>query len=160
MSGNGNYTSDLENLRDAKWAQIRVLTLSVLIIFFNCLLQWVILKSKTMRKKRFNKIMVSLSLTDLMVGVLINLPTRRWSFKTYLTQTLFICCSWPFGPTVCNLITSLEVILLSASVFHFLAANIDRWVDINNGSQYGNKVIYAGWWPSGIQWDIPLMTIS
>ena len=34
------------------------------------------------------------------------------------------------GPVMCNFVTSMVVILLSASIYHFVAVNIDRWKGI------------------------------
>ena len=98
---------------DVNWSQIEVLCLGVIIIFFNVLLICVILKSKTFRKQRLNKIMISLAMTDFSVGVLIQFSSLRMG-------------SWPFGASICTLVTSLEVILSCASIYHFLAVNIDR----------------------------------
>ena len=57
--------------------------------------------------------MISLAMTDLLVGVLAPFNTLRF-------------CFWEFGTNMCNFITSMVVILLSASIYHFVCVNIDR----------------------------------
>ena len=66
------------------WVEIFMWTLGVFIIFFNGLLMFVLLKSETMKRQRFNMIMISLAFSDFMVGVLVpftSLRIGRWAFS-------------------------------------------------------------------------------
>ena len=73
--------------------------------------------------QRFNLIMISLACTDFLVGVLTPFNTLRVG-------------RWTFGRHFCMFITSMIVILLSASIFNFVAVNIDRLVAIKMPLKY------------------------
>jgi len=100
-----------------------VLVLAFLIIIANILLVFIILKSPALRSQRFNLIMISLACTDLLVGILTPFNTLRIG-------------RWTFGHHICMIITSMVVILLSASIFNFVAVNIDRLVCIKMPLRY------------------------
>jgi len=67
--------------------------------------------------------MISLAMTDLLVGVLAPFNTLRF-------------CFWELGTNMCNFITSMVVILLSASIYHFVCVNIDRLLAIKYPMTY------------------------
>lgn len=92
---------------------IFVWTLSGLIIIANVLLISIILKSKGLRTQRFNLIMISLACTDLLVGFVTPFNTIRIG-------------RWTLGHHYCEFITSMVVILLSASIYNFVCVNLDR----------------------------------
>jgi len=92
---------------------IFVWTLSGLIIIANVLLITIILKSKGLRTQRFNLIMISLACTDLLVGFVTPFNTIRIG-------------RWTLGHHYCEFITSMVVILLSASIYNFVCVNLDR----------------------------------
>jgi len=92
---------------------IFVWTLCVLIIIANVLLIFIILKSSGLRSQRFNLIMISLACTDLLVGIMTPFNTIRYG-------------RWNLGHHYCEFVTSMVVILLSASIYNFVCVNLDR----------------------------------
>ena len=84
--------------------------------------------------QRFNLIMVSLAATDLLCGFVIPFNTLRIGRSEYYTQliqtTTFILSfpflRWSLGRSMCTLITSSVVILLSCSIYNFVFINLDR----------------------------------
>ena len=44
----------------------------------------------------------------------------------YVTRDTWLVCRWGLGREMCYTVTSLVVILLSASVYNFVCVNIDR----------------------------------
>eukprot|EP00092_Neocalanus_flemingeri_P024395 GFUD01026451.1.p1 GENE.GFUD01026451.1~~GFUD01026451.1.p1 ORF type:complete len:346 (+),score=90.25 GFUD01026451.1:73-1110(+) len=102
---------------------IFVWTLACLIIIANVLLITVILRSPGLRTQRFNLIMISLACTDLLVGFFIPFNTIRIG-------------RWTLGPYLCEFVTSMTVILLSASIYNFVCVNIDRLIAIKMPLKY------------------------
>merc|ERR1712179_628108 len=97
--------------------------LSGLIILANVLLIIVILKSKGLRSQRFNLIMISLACTDLFVGFITPFNTIRMG-------------RWTLGYHFCQFVTSMVVILLSASIYNFVFVNLDRLFAIKMPLRY------------------------
>eukprot|EP00092_Neocalanus_flemingeri_P096873 GFUD01123349.1.p1 GENE.GFUD01123349.1~~GFUD01123349.1.p1 ORF type:complete len:344 (+),score=82.16 GFUD01123349.1:73-1104(+) len=102
---------------------IFVWTLACLIIIANVLLITVILRSPGLRTQRFNLIMISLACTDLLVGFFIPFNTIK-------------ICRWTLGPYLCEFVTSMTVILLSASIYNFVCVNLDRLFAIKMPLKY------------------------
>jgi len=100
-----------------------VLILSGLIILANVLLIAVILTSTGLRNQRFNLIMISLACTDLLVGVFTPFNTIRIG-------------RWTLGYHFCQFVTSMVVILLSASIYNFVFVNLDRLFAIKMPLRY------------------------
>ena len=73
--------------------------------------------------KRFNLIMISLACTDLLVGILTPFNTLRIG-------------RWTLGHHFCEFLTSMVVILMSASIFNFVCVNVDRLVAIKMPLKY------------------------
>jgi len=130
-----------------------VLVLAFLIILANILLIHIILKSPALRSQRFNLIMISLACTDLLVGILTPFNTLRIG-------------RWTFGHHICMLVTSMVVILLSASIFNFVAVNIDRLVAIKMPLRYNEmkdrrwmvKVVIFACWVLALVPAVPMWT--
>jgi len=97
--------------------------LSGLIILANVLLITVILKSTGLRTQRFNLIMISLACTDLLVGFFTPFNTIRIG-------------RWTLGYHFCQFVTSMVVILLSASIYNFVFVNLDRLFAIKMPLRY------------------------
>jgi len=100
-----------------------VWVLSGLIILANVLLITVILKSAGLRNQRFNLIMISLACTDLLVGFITPFNTIRIG-------------RWTLGYHFCQFVTSMVVILLSASIYNFVFVNLDRLFAIKMPLRY------------------------
>jgi len=102
---------------------IFVNTLAILIIVANVFLISVILKSPKLRTQRFNLIIISLAVTDMLCGVLIPFNTLR-------------VCRWNFGEMFCQIITSLVVVALSSSIYNFVFVNLDRLLAVKFPMDY------------------------
>lgn len=105
---------------------IWVLILGGFIIIANSLLIFVILKSKGLRSQRFNLIMISLAFTDLLVGIFSPFNTLR--FPT--DRTTQVSGFWTMGQSMCQFANSMVVMFLSASIYNFVAVNLDRLLAI------------------------------
>ena len=73
--------------------------------------------------QRFNLIMISLACTDLLVGILTPFNTLRLG-------------RWTLGYHFCQFLTSMVVILMSASIYNFVCVNVDRLVAIKMPLKY------------------------
>ncbi|NWX81171.1 HRH2 protein, partial [Alca torda] len=73
---------------------------------------------------------VSLAITDLLLGLLV-LP---FSALYELTK------EWPFGSTLCNIYTSLDVMLCTASILNLLMISLDRYFAVTTPLRYGQLV--------------------
>ena len=67
--------------------------------------------------------MISLACTDLLVGILTPFNTLRLG-------------RWTLGYHFCQFLTSMVVILMSASIYNFVCVNVDRLVAIKMPLQY------------------------
>ena len=73
--------------------------------------------------QRFNLIMISLACTDLLVGFITPFNTIRMG-------------RWTLGYHFCQFVTSMVVILLSASIYNFVFVNLDRLFAIKMPLRY------------------------
>ncbi|XP_064243492.1 histamine H2 receptor [Passer domesticus] len=73
-----------------------------------------------------NRIIVSLAVTDLLLGLLV-LP---FSALYELTK------EWPFGSVLCNIYTSLDVMLCTASILNLLMISLDRYFAVTTPLRY------------------------
>ncbi|XP_031981195.1 histamine H2 receptor isoform X2 [Corvus moneduloides] len=95
-----------------------------------------------------NCIIVSLAITDLLVGLLV-LP-----FSAFYELTK----EWPFGSVLCNIYTSLDVMLCTASILNLFMISLDRYFAITTPLRYRQVVT-----PSrvavglGVIWTVSLM---
>ncbi|XP_075921898.1 histamine H2 receptor-like [Petromyzon marinus] len=72
----------------------------------------------------------SLAVADLLLGVLV-LP-----FSAFVE----LHSSWPLGPTFCNVYTSSDVMLCTASILHLLAIGVDRYCAVSSPFTYACRV--------------------
>ena len=84
--------------------------------------------------QRFNLIMISLACTDLFVGILLPFNTLRLGH-------------WALGHHFCEFLTCTVVILMSASIYNFVCANLDRLIAIKMPLKY--KVLKDKRWMDG-----------
>ncbi|KAL9836271.1 histamine H2 receptor isoform 1-T2 [Geothlypis trichas] len=77
-----------------------------------------------------NRIIVSLAITDLLLGLLV-LP-----FSAFYELTK----EWPFGSVLCNIYTSLDVMLCTASILNLLMISLDRYFAVTTPLHYGQVV--------------------
>ncbi|XP_009089919.2 histamine H2 receptor [Serinus canaria] len=73
-----------------------------------------------------NRIIVSLAITDLLLGLLV-LP-----FSAFYELTK----EWPFGSILCNIYTSLDVMLCTASILNLLMISLDRYFAVTTPLRY------------------------
>ncbi|XP_078717960.1 histamine H2 receptor-like [Lampetra fluviatilis] len=72
----------------------------------------------------------SLAVADLLLGVLV-LP-----FSAFAE----LHSSWPLGPSFCNVYTSSDVMLCTASILHLLAIGVDRYCAVSSPFTYACRV--------------------
>ncbi|KAM9311654.1 histamine H2 receptor [Gastrophryne carolinensis] len=77
-----------------------------------------------------NCFIVSLAITDLLLGILV-LP---FSALNLLHQ------EWPFGSTFCNIYTSLDVMLCTASILNLFMISLDRYYGVTAPLRYSMLV--------------------
>ena len=116
----------------AVWAQVVIaIILGVLIlgtIVGNCLVCISVAMVKRLQTPS-NLLIVSLAVADLLVGILV-MP---------LTATLQIYGAWMLGPAVCDMWTTTDVLLCTASILNLCMISVDRYFVITRPFQYAMK---------------------
>ncbi|NWS94992.1 HRH2 protein, partial [Mionectes macconnelli] len=76
---------------------------------------------------------VSLAITDLLLALLV-LP-----FSAFYE----LAKEWPFGSTLCNIYSSLDVMLCTASILNLFLISLDRYIAVTTPLRYGQLVTPA-----------------
>ncbi|NXD22290.1 HRH2 protein, partial [Spelaeornis formosus] len=76
---------------------------------------------------------VSLAITDLLLGLLV-LP-----FSAFYE----LAKEWPFGSVLCNIYTSLDVMLCTASILNLFMISLDRYFAVTTPLRYCQVVTPA-----------------
>lgn len=99
-----------------------------------------------------NLLILSLAVSDLLVAVLVMPFVTTYQVMGY----------WSLGPTVCDLFTSLDVILCTASILNLCMISVDRYFVITRPFQYAMKrtpkrmgIMIVGVWLSSVLISIP-----
>ena len=77
----------------------------------------IVLHSVSFILQTYNLIIISLAVTDMLCGVILPFNTLRFGWWGHFGR---------FGGEMCSAVTSLVVILMSASVYNFVLVNLDR----------------------------------
>ncbi|XP_063433671.1 5-hydroxytryptamine receptor 1-like [Mytilus trossulus] len=99
-----------------------------------------------------NLLILSLAVSDLLVAVLVMPFVTTYQVLSY----------WPFGNVICDLFTSLDVILCTASILNLCMISVDRYFVITRPFQYAMKrtpkrmgIMIAGVWCSSVLISLP-----
>jgi len=125
----------------------------LLTVIANILLITVILRTKGLRRQKFNLFMVSLCVTDLLVGLIVGPfnPLRKQG-------------TWNFGWIWCKVYLSLVPYLITASIYNFVGVNMDRLFAIKFPLKYRDmqdkrwtvKLVIAFCWTIALVSALPI----
>lgn len=122
-------TSNERHMLTIIFIGITLMLLVLLTIFGNLLVCVVILKNRRLQNPT-NYFILSLSLSDLSLGILV-LP-----FSTLNS----ILPSWPLGPVFCNLYMATDVMLCTVSILNLFAISLDRYYAVTRPLMYVQHV--------------------
>ncbi|XP_038651520.1 histamine H2 receptor-like [Scyliorhinus canicula] len=104
-----------------------VLGMIVIIIIFGNVLVCLVVGLNRKLQNQTNYFIVSLAATDLLLGLLV-LP---FSAISELLES-----EWPFGDTFCNIYTSMDVMLSTASILNLFMISLDRYYAVTSPLRY------------------------
>ncbi|XP_019361609.1 PREDICTED: histamine H2 receptor [Gavialis gangeticus] len=120
-----NQTSATESITGAALVGVVLVALIVVTICGNVIVCLAVTLDRRLRSLT-NCLIVSLATTDLLLGLLV-LP---FSAIYELTKV------WPFGTVLCNIYTSLDVMLCTASILNLLMISLDRYYAVTKPLRY------------------------
>ncbi|XP_041049743.1 histamine H2 receptor-like [Carcharodon carcharias] len=128
MEKNQNVTIDSENRTLFSTVLVGlVLGVIVIITIFGNVLVCLAVGLNRKLQNHTNYFIVSLAVTDLLLGLLV-LP---FSAISELLES-----EWPFGDIFCNIYTSLDVMLCTASILNLLMISLDRYYAVTAPLRY------------------------
>ncbi|CAG2102970.1 unnamed protein product [Medioppia subpectinata] len=95
-------------------------------------------------RTRFNCLILSLSVTDLMVGVM-SMPVNAYQEVVHMNK-------WLFGNTTCNVHQVITYVLSYASGFHIFFIAIDRYLSVSRVDYSANPSLRPALVMIGISW--------
>ncbi|BFZ22018.1 hypothetical protein BsWGS_25057 [Bradybaena similaris] len=106
---------------------ISAVLISIMAVTCNCLLIYVIVRSRLL-KTPTNMFIASLAVGELLTGV----------FGIPFAAASVVSSDWPFSVALCQMSASLQVIGRSASTYSLVAICVDRWLAVSRPLKYSH----------------------
>ncbi|XP_032885976.1 histamine H2 receptor [Amblyraja radiata] len=140
MENGQNITSECESRSVLSTVLVGlVMGMITLITIFGNVLVCLVVGLNRKLQSHTNSLIVSLAATDLLLGLLV---------MPFSTTLQLLNSEWPFGPTFCNIYTSMDVMLSTASILNLFAISLERYLAVTAPLRYNivitpNRVIVS-----------------